>query len=121
MTHRKDSDEAWALTQLQKIIDRSNRDRDALPGDDADEQARFLAPSVAVGEDRNGRYVFVVEPGPEGFGVTRRRPVTVGELREEGIEILEGVSDGDLVVIAGISKIVDGLKVKLLPERSRGR
>jgi len=25
------------------------------------------------------------------------------------------------VVIAGISKIVDGLKVKLLPERSRGR
>ena len=86
-----------------------------------DEQARFLVPSVAVGEDRNGRYVFVVEPGSEGFGVTRRRPVTVGELREEGIEILEGVSDGDLVVIAGISKIVDGLKVKLLPERSRGR
>ena len=46
-----------------------------------------------------------------------------GELREEGLEILEGVSDGDLLVIAGISKIVDGMKVKLLPsaERSTGR
>lgn len=83
----------------------------------ADDQARFLVPSVAVGEDRNGRYVFVVEPGPEGFGVTRRKPVTVGELREEGIEILEGVFDGDLVVIAGISRIVDGQKVRLLSGR----
>lgn len=82
-----------------------------------DDRERFLVPSIAVGEDRNGRYVFVVEPGPEGFGVTARRPVTVGELREEGIEILEGVSDGDLVVVAGTSKIVDGQKVRLLPGR----
>lgn len=86
-----------------------------------DDRERFFVPPIAVGEDRKGRYVFVVEPSSEGLGVARRRPVTVGELREEGIEILEGVSDGDLVVIAGISKIVDGLEVKLLPERSRGR
>jgi RND family efflux transporter MFP subunit len=86
-----------------------------------DDRERFLVPSVAVGEDRMGRHVFLVEEESEGFGVTRRRPVTVGELREEGIEILEGVSDGDLLVIAGISKIVDGMKVKLLPERGAGR
>ncbi len=84
-----------------------------------DDRERFLVPPVAVGEDRNGRYVFVVEQGSEGFGLTRRRPVAVGELREEGIEILEGVSEGDLVVIAGISKIVDGQKVRLLPEQER--
>jgi RND family efflux transporter MFP subunit len=84
-----------------------------------DDRERFLVPPIAVAEDLDGRYLFVVEPGPEGFGTTRRRPVKVGELREEGIEILEGVSDGDLVVIAGISKISDGQKVKLLAERSR--
>ena len=83
-----------------------------------DDRERFLVPPIAVAEDRNGRYVFVVEPGPEGFGVTRRRAVTVGELREEGLEILEGLSDGDFVVIAGISKIVDGQEVRLLPGRS---
>jgi len=86
-----------------------------------DDRERFLVPPIAVGEDRNGRYVFVVKEGAEGFGVAHRMPVTIGELREEGIEILEGVSDGDLVVIAGISKIVDGLQVKLLAERSKGR
>jgi RND family efflux transporter MFP subunit len=87
----------------------------------ADDRERFLVPSIAVGEDRNGRYVFVVKPGAEGLGVTHRTPVTVGELREEGIEILEGVSDGDLVVVAGVSKIVDGMTVRLLTERSEGR
>jgi RND family efflux transporter MFP subunit len=86
-----------------------------------DDKERFLVPPIAVGEDRMGRYVFLVEEEAEGFGVTRRRPVTVGELREEGIEVLEGVSDGDLLVVAGISKIVDGMKVKLLPERGVGR
>lgn len=80
-----------------------------------DDRERFIVPPIAVGEDRNGRYVFVVEQDEDEMGLTRRRPVKVGELREEGIEILEGVSDGDLLVIAGISKIVDGMKVKLLP------
>jgi RND family efflux transporter MFP subunit len=79
-----------------------------------DDRERFLVPPIAVGEDLEGRYVFVVEPGPEGFGTARRRAVTVGELREEGIEVLEGVSEGDRVVIAGISKIADGRKVRLL-------
>jgi len=87
------------------------------PGD----RELYLVPPIAVAEDLEGRYVFVVEPGPEGFGTTRRRPVAVGELREDGIEILEGVSDGDLVVIAGVSKIEDGQKVKLLAERSGRR
>ncbi len=80
-----------------------------------DDRERYIVPPIAVGEDRNGRYVFVVDQDSDDMGVTRRRPVKVGELREEGIEVLEGVSDGDLLVIAGISKIVDGMKVKLLP------
>ncbi len=80
-----------------------------------EDRERYIVPPIAVGEDRHGRYVFLVEKTSEEMGFTRRRPVKVGELREEGIEILEGVSDGDLLVIAGISKITDGMKVKLLP------
>lgn len=83
-----------------------------------DPRELFLVPPVAVREDPLGRYVFLVEQGSEGFGTTRRRPVVIGELREEGLEILEGVSDGDLLVIAGISKISDGQKIRLLPARS---
>jgi RND family efflux transporter MFP subunit len=80
-----------------------------------DDRVRFLMPSNAVGEDREGRFVFVVDPHPDqvGFGLVRRKPVSVGELTTNGLEVFEGISDGDLVVTAGISNVVDGQKVKL--------
>lgn len=80
-----------------------------------DRRERFVVPSVAVGEDRQGRFVYVVEPlsGEEGFGVVHRRDVIVGELTSEGLEIFEGLSDGDSVITAGISRITDGMKVKI--------
>lgn len=73
----------------------------------------FLVPSVAVGEDRGGRFVFVVEPAGDGTGFARKRPVQVGELTSEGLEVLSGLEDGDLLVVAGVSRIRDGLPVKL--------
>lgn len=73
----------------------------------------FVVPSVAVAEDRDGRFVYVVEPGdPSGTGVVHRRPVTVGELTTLGLEVLEGLADGEHVVIAGVSRIEDGLRVR---------
>jgi len=74
----------------------------------------FVVPSIAVAEDRNGRFVYVVEPTTDEEAVARRRSVTVGDVTTNGLEILEGVSDGDLVVIAGVSRISDGQTVKLL-------
>lgn len=71
-------------------------------------------PAVAVGEDGLGRFVFVVEPAEQGFGVTRRRPVKIGELTAFGMEIEDGLSAGDVVVTAGVTRIVDGQKVKVM-------
>lgn len=80
-----------------------------------DERVRFILPSGAVGEDRIGRFVFVLNPlaDEEGYGVAERRSVEVGELTTNGLEVFEGLSDGDLVVTAGISQIKDGQKVRL--------
>jgi RND family efflux transporter MFP subunit len=75
---------------------------------------RIVVPPVAVGEDRQGRFVFTVEPTTEGRGVAHRVPVTVGELTSAGLEILSGLQEGDLVITAGVSRIVDGQQVKLL-------
>ncbi|MCB2210734.1 efflux RND transporter periplasmic adaptor subunit [bacterium] len=102
-----------------------NLDQDDIrPGMAAEVSFRFetaatvehiVVPPHAVGEDHTGRYVFVVEPGTEeGIGITRRRMVRVGELTPEGLEILDGILEGELVVTAGVSKIVDGQRVKLL-------
>ena len=78
-----------------------------------DDRERFIVPSVAVAEDDAGRYVFVVTPAEQGFGVAKRVPVTVGQLTSRGLEITEGLNDGDLLVTAGVSRITDGQKVRL--------
>jgi multidrug efflux system membrane fusion protein len=80
-----------------------------------DERERFIVPSHAVAEDQKGRFVFVVKPVQDetGFGMVHRKPVTIGELTADGIEIFEGLNDGDFVVTAGISQISDSLRVKM--------
>lgn len=80
-----------------------------------DGRERYLLPPQAVLEDRAGRFVFVVEPdsGREGVGIVRRRPVSVGELTGEGLEVFEGLEGGEKVVTAGVSRIEEGLSVKL--------
>ncbi len=79
-------------------------------------QARMLVPPVAVGEDRDGRFVFVVEEIVGGLGIVRRRPVVVGELTAEGLEILDGLVDGERIVTAGVRRLHDGRQVRLMNE-----
>jgi multidrug efflux system membrane fusion protein len=85
----------------------------AFPFESAAEAGRILVPAVSVGEDRDGRYVFVIERGDEARGVVRRRSVTVGELTADGIEVLSGLDEGELVATAGVRRLVDGEEVKL--------
>ena len=78
---------------------------------------RIFVPAYAVGEDGSGRYVFLLEAGSEaGIGVVRRTPVEVGrELTPEGqLEILAGLSEGQQLVTAGVRRLTDGQRVKLL-------
>ena len=77
-------------------------------------QARLLLPSVAVGEDRSGRFVYVVENIQDELGVVRRKPVSTGELTMEGLEVLDGLSDGERVVTAGVRRIREGQTVRLM-------
>jgi len=78
---------------------------------------RFTIPAEAVAEDRGGRYVFVVEPAGDGRATVRRRAVDVGGFAADGLEILQGLDDGDLVVTAGVHQIEDGREVRLAGEQ----
>lgn len=80
----------------------------------AGSRERLLVPAVAVGEDRQGRYVYVVRPSAGGLATVHRTPVTVGELGPDGLEILTGLTDGDRVVTAGVSRVIDGQTVRPL-------
>jgi len=73
-----------------------------------------IIPAFAVTEDEKGRFVYLVKPGEtSATGIIKRQTVTVGELRDTGLEITDGLAFGDKVVTAGVSVIRDGLQVKL--------
>jgi RND family efflux transporter MFP subunit len=78
---------------------------------------KYALPISAVGEDRKGRFVYMLQSEGDGLGTVHRSPVQVGEILSDGIEILDGVKPGDLVVTAGVSRIYDGLQVRV-PERA---
>ena len=79
-----------------------------------DTEEKIFVPPVAVGEDRDGRFVFVLEKGEGELGTAHRRPVQVGDLTPDGIEIRDGLDDGELLVTAGVRRIQDGQQVKVL-------
>lgn len=81
---------------------------------DVSDRPAILVPSVAVGEDRDGRYVFSVESLEGNLGVAKKRSVEVGDLTRAGVEVFSGISEGDLVVTAGIDHIEDGMQVRIL-------
>ena len=85
---------------------------DMLLGE-ADAPDRFILPGQAVGEDRGGRFVWVAEPAGDGLAVVRRQPVTVGAFAAGGLEVLDGVAEGDRVVVAGVNRLQDGDEVRL--------
>jgi len=84
---------------------------------EANTAPRIVVPLASVGEDRTGRFVFLLEKKGAQMGVVKRKPVTVGEITGDGLEIRSGVEAGDLLVTAGVSRISDGLEVKV-PEAS---
>ncbi len=80
-------------------------------------------PGSGVGQDREGRYVYVLADGPEGERdswngqeVARlvRREVVTGRLLDDKIEILEGLEDGERVVTLGLNHLSDGMSVRPL-------
>jgi RND family efflux transporter MFP subunit len=80
---------------------------------DVPESDHILVPLVAVGEDRDGRFVFVIEESSESKGIVHRRAVEMTSTAR-GIEIIDGLDEGELVVTAGVRRLVDGETVKLL-------
>lgn len=73
----------------------------------------IVVPIKAVGEDKGGNYVFIVETEDGKTGSVVKKRVTVGEILTEGFEITDGLSKGDLIVTAGLQVLLDGQKVNL--------
>ncbi len=73
-----------------------------------------IVPAFAVSEDEQGRFVYLLLSGKnKAIGIIKRQTVRVGELTDQGLEILQGLTVGDKVVTAGVTVIRDGLQVRM--------
>ena len=80
--------------------------------------AALVVPARAVAADRTGHFVFVIEAAA-GRSVVRRRSVAVGGgFSGADLEVLDGLSAGEVVVVAGVSRLRDGDEVRfdLIPD-----
>lgn len=78
-------------------------------------QGRYLVPPHAVLEDENGRHLYVVIPTPDSdppVATVQRREVVTGALTDAGLAVTAGLQTGDRVVVAGMSRLRDGMIVR---------
>jgi RND family efflux transporter MFP subunit len=74
-----------------------------------EENAGYLLPGNAVTQINGKTVVWVVD---SKTGQVRQRPVTAGVFREDGVPVIDGVSPGEKVVVAGLHKLVEGQVVR---------
>ena len=71
----------------------------------------FLVPESAVGQDREGPMVFVLDED----NVARVRHVRLGPVLEDGWAVFEGLQEKDRVVVNGQVALEDGAQVQARP------
>ena len=88
----------------------------SIQGSSSGSNDSVIVPSQAVGQDQDGRFVFVINRTEGDLATVERRVVEVGPLTAEGIEITSGLQDGDYVATAGLRTLTGGQQVKLLDQ-----
>jgi len=78
-----------------------------------DKKNTIFIPLNVVLKEANSNYVFIVEKDGEDLGIIKKIEVKTGMITNKGLEILEGLSEGDELVTAGMAKLKDGQRVSL--------
>ena len=104
------------------LVMKMPKNRNILPGMSArvvaewplseDSSGNFYLPANLVLKDSRGNYVFTIADNGDGSGTVARTEVTIGDISQSGIEVFSGISEGDRVLTAGMSKVNDGMLVK---------
>ena len=80
-------------------------------GDTQTKKNVLVVPAHAVGEDSNGRFVFLVEEGETTK--VKKQQISIGNLTGDGFEILSGLKKGQKIATAGLQTLLDGQEVRL--------
>ena len=72
-------------------------------------QDALIVPASALTRKKSGIYVYVIEDR-----VARQKEVVLGIIQDEWVEILDGLSEKEEIVVLGNQELEDGLKVDVL-------
>lgn len=93
-----------------------NPDRILVPGQyvsvlltRATSEKRVVIPQSAVQENQAGPFVLIVD----GEGRVESRPIKTGDRIETGVVVLEGLQEGETLIVEGIQKVRPGAEVKV--------
>ncbi|MBT3256892.1 MAG: efflux RND transporter periplasmic adaptor subunit [Deltaproteobacteria bacterium] len=78
-----------------------------------DQNAGYLVPlsAIAKGGDKSDFHVFIFD---KETSTVKKTPVKGGGVRGNWVGVTEGVKAGDIIVVAGVTFLEDGQKVKLM-------
>jgi len=71
-------------------------------------EKHIVIPQSAVQENQAGPFVLIVN----GEGRVEARPIKTGDRIEDGIVVLDGLTEGETLVVEGIQKVRPGAEVK---------
>jgi RND family efflux transporter MFP subunit len=77
-------------------------------------KSKLFIPLHSVAKDDSGSYVLLVVESEAGYGVVHKTPVKVGRMTSDGFEVLDGLSEGDNVITAGVFSLEDGMRVRFI-------
>lgn len=101
--------EGYNILPGMSVTARATRKIDAV----SNRSTSMYVPTQAVLEDSKGRYTFVAIPTQDNRGTIQRRDIVTGKLSSLGLEIVSGLEEGEELVVAGMSKMYDGLEVRI--------
>lgn len=76
------------------------------------DKKHLVVPSYAVGEDSDGRFVYLIEEKGGKFFI-KKQHVEIGALSGKGFEVRSGLSEGQKIATAGLQTLLEGQEVRL--------
>ena len=104
-------------------VDVPNKDGQVKPNltaklqinDYSNENAILIPLSVISENAKNEQYVYkAISNGEKDKAVAERQIITTGKTQGDLIEVLEGLSNGDVIIVEGARSVKDGQEVKIL-------
>ncbi|MEQ8471516.1 MAG: efflux RND transporter periplasmic adaptor subunit [Marinoscillum sp.] len=84
---------------------------------DEDQKRQLVVPVKAVSEDESGLFVYLLNPVAEDLYEAKKMGIEIGSLTSEGFIVRSGLMQDQMVAVAGLRTIYDGMKVSLLNQQ----